>query len=223
MDSLPFSVVDIVVVALVLISALLAFARGFVHEVLSVAGWIGAGFAAVYGFPYVKPYARDLIPIDLAADLAAGAAIFIVTLIVLSILTRAIAKQVQDSALNALDRSLGFLFGLLRGAVIICLIYIGIELVMPPEEQPAWLRDAKTMPLIEKGADMLKSLVPEDAAEAGNKAAQDAKEKTEKILETQKMLRDLTTPTPKGEETQSPDGYGKKERQDLERLIDANK
>lgn len=223
MDSLPFTVVDIIVVAVLLISALLAFARGFVHEVLSVAGWIGAIFAAIYGFPYLKPHARDLIPIEVAADLAAGAVIFIVTLILLSFLTRAIAKQVQASALNALDRSLGFLFGLLRGAILVCLIYIGVEWMMPVQDQPGWLRNAKTMPLIETGAGILKSLVPEDAAKAGNKAATEAKEKTQKVLETQKMLRDLTTPTPKGAEKKPADGYGKQERQGLERLIDATK
>ena len=112
MDNLPINVTDIVLGAVLLLSALLAYARGFVHEVLAVAGWIGAILAAIYGLPYAKPFARDLIPHELAADVAAGVVIFVATLIVLSLLTRAVAGMVKASALNMLDRSLGFLFGL---------------------------------------------------------------------------------------------------------------
>ena len=218
MDSLPVNITDIAVVVVVLVSAFLAYARGFVHEVLSVAGWIGAGFITIYGFPYAQPYARDLIPIELAADLAAGVAIFVISLAILSILTRAISKRVQDSALNALDRSLGFLFGMVRGAVLVCLVYIAVEKLMPVQDQPAWLRSAKTMPLIEAGSDWLRSLVPAQAAAAGDVAA----EKTNKLLESQKMIEGLIAPEPKSGETETLKGYGDKIRSEMERLIDSS-
>ena len=112
LSDLPINVVDIGVLLILLISAVLAYACGFVHEVLSVGGWIGAIFATFYGFPYAKPFARKYISLDLAADLTAGTVIFIVTLVFLSLITRAVAKSVKASALNVLDRSLGFLFGL---------------------------------------------------------------------------------------------------------------
>ena len=121
MAELPFTFLDIAIGVVLLISGLLAFVRGFVHEVLAVGAWIGAIVVAVFGFPYHRPYARDLIPHELVADAAAGAAIFVVALVVLSLLTRALSDRVKDSALNALDRSLGFVFGLLRGAVLVCL------------------------------------------------------------------------------------------------------
>ena len=121
MAELPFTFLDIAIGIVLLVSGLLAFVRGFVHEVLAVGAWVGAIFIAVFGFPYLRPYARDLIPHELAADVAAGAAIFVVALVVLSLLTRALSDRVKDSALNALDRSLGFVFGLLRGAVLVCL------------------------------------------------------------------------------------------------------
>ena len=160
-NDLPINVVDIGVLLILLVSAVLAYARGFVHEVLSVGGWVGAIFATFYGFPYAKPFARKYIALDLAADLVAGTVIFIVTLVFLSLITRAIAKQVQASALNVLDRSLGFLFGLARGAVLVCVAYIGLELMVPEEDHPAVIRDARTMQLIKPGAALLKSLVPD--------------------------------------------------------------
>ncbi len=98
---LPINVIDVGVLLILLFSAILAYARGFVHEVLSVGGWIGAIFATFYGFPYAKPFARKYISLDLAADLVAGTVIFIVTLVFLSLITRGVATgdQSSDSAL----------------------------------------------------------------------------------------------------------------------------
>lgn len=218
MDNLPVNVTDIIVIIAVVVSAFLAYARGFVHEVLSVAGWIGAGFITIYAFPQVQPYARDLISIELAADLAAGVAIFVFSLAVLSLLTRAISKRVQDSALNALDRSLGFLFGLARGAVLVSLLYVGIEWMMPAADQPGWLRSARTMPLIEAGADWLRTLIPDEAAAAGTRAS----EQTNKLIESQKVIEGLIAPEPKGGEMETLEGYGKKIRTEMERLIESS-
>lgn len=218
MDNLP--IIDIAVAVILLISAFLAYVRGLVHEVLSVAGWIGAIFAAIYGFPYARPYARDLIPIEIAADLTAGTVVFIVALIALSLLTRGISRRVQNSAMNALDRSLGFLFGLLRGAVLVCLIYIAVEWLLPPVDQPAWLRSARTMPLIESGADWLKKIIPEDTTSAGAKALKEAEEKARKIEESRQILEGLIAPKPKSGDAGTLEGYGKKIRSEMERLIE---
>ena len=69
---------DIGIGVLLLISAVLAYVRGLVQEVLSVAGWIGATFATVYGFHTLKPFARQLTDIDIVADFGAGIVIFVV-------------------------------------------------------------------------------------------------------------------------------------------------
>lgn len=223
MDSLPINILDIAVGGVLLISAVFAFARGLVHEVLAVIGWIGAIFATIYGFPYAKPYARGLIGMPLIADLAAGAVIFIVTLVLLSILTRAISKRVQDSALGTLDRSLGFLFGLLRGAVLVCLAYIGYELVVPNRaEHPTWLTSARSLPLIVAGADTMVALLPETAARIGIRRPAPAQPgQATGGAEAPKALQDLLKPQPKGAGTPAREGYGEKERQDMERLIDS--
>jgi len=223
MADLPFTFLDIAIGVVLLVSGLLAFVRGFVQEVLSVGAWVGAIVVAVFGFPYLRPYARDLIPHELAADVAAGAAIFVVALVVLSLLTRALSDRVKDSALNALDRSLGFVFGLLRGAVLVCLAYIAIEWLMVPSQQPSWLRDARAMPLIEWGADQLKSLVPSETKDAGTDAADDARDRARKVLETERLLRDIMTPEPKGPATDAErGGYDAKERREMERLLESD-
>lgn len=215
MDNLPINVTDIALGVVLLLSALLAYARGFVHEVLAVAGWIGAILAAVYGLPYAKPFARDLIPHELAADVAAGVAIFVATLIVLSLLTRAVAGLVKASALNMLDRSLGFLFGAARGAVLVCVAYLALCWVIPPEEQPRWITGARSMPLVTRGADMLRQLIPDEAGQA----ADDARAQARKAAEAQKVLGDLLTPAPKAAPKPDAKGYGEADRRRMEQLI----
>ncbi len=222
MDELPVNITDIAVAIVLLVSAFLAYSRGFVQEILSVGGWVGAGFITLFGFEYVKPYARDIIAIELLADLIAGVVVFVVTLAVLSLLTRSISKRVQDSALNALDRSLGFLFGLARGAVVICLIYLGVEWMIPPPEQPPWLRTARTMPVIETGAHWLRSLVPDKAAAEADQTANDIQDQARKIEEANKLMQGLVSPAPKSDETEGAEGYGAQIRKQMERLIDSN-
>ena len=219
MDELSINGVDIGVGMVLLISALIAWGRGFVHEVLSVASWIGAIFATIHGYPYLNPYMRELIFMELAADFVSGVLVFIGSLAVFSFITGFIARRVQESALNMLDRSLGFLFGVMRGAVLVCLAYIAVEWMAPPKEQPEWLRTARVMPLVEAGADLLEALVPEDAAEDGTETAKEAEEKMLKALDPEKILRDMLTPEPKSGKTADAPAYDRKERTEMERLI----
>ena len=223
MPDIPLNGIDIAVAAVVLISALVAFFRGFVHEVLAVAGWVGAIFATIYGLSLAKPYARQLISINWVADVVAGTVIFVATLIVFSLITGFIARRVQESVLNVLDRSLGFLFGVARGAVLVCLAYIAVEWMASPPEQPAWLRSARTIRLIEAGAELLKALVPRDAAAGASGLAADAQENTRKALETQRILRDILSPEPKRPEPEPRAGYDREQRREMERLIEGKR
>lgn len=212
MDSLPINAVDIAVALVLLVSGVLAYARGFVHETLAVAGWVGAFVATVKGYPYLQPYSRDMIPSELLADFAAGVAIFVVTLVVLTLVTRAISSRVKESALNVLDRSLGFLFGLVRGAIVVCVAYIGLELLIPRSEQPEWVTSAKSLPLIIEGSQALAALLPEDTRiEIPDIGAGDVKD-----------IMDIVQPsTKKSANGQSVDnGYSDKERQGIDQLFE---
>jgi membrane protein required for colicin V production len=107
--------VDWIVVTIVVLSAGLAWMRGFVRELLSIGGWITAGFATLFGLPLARPFANEKIGDPLFADIAAGVVIFVAALIVCSIIGHFISKRVQGSMLGPVDRSLGLLFGLARG------------------------------------------------------------------------------------------------------------
>ena len=228
---------DIGIAVLVLISAVLAYVRGLVHEVLSLAGWIGAIFATFYGFPFLHPYARQLITIDIVADFGAGIVIFVLSLVILSLMTRRISKKVKESPLNAVDRSLGFLFGLLRGALIVCIAYIGLGMFYPQDDRPQWISGARSMELIGPGAALLVTLIPENFTAAGfgdeegpgDDAGKDGSEKKkdahDKKSGTRRVVQELLAPKPKGADDKkdgAPEGdavgYGNKARQQMDRL-----
>jgi membrane protein required for colicin V production len=130
--------------------------------VLSIAGWVGAVVVTLYVFPDARPYLRQYVENEWIADGATAAAIFVVSLIVFSIVSHAIARMVKGSSMNAVDRSLGFVFGLVRGAVLVCLAYLLLIWIFPPESRPPWLDQARMRPWVETGASFLISLVPEE-------------------------------------------------------------
>ncbi len=168
-DVLGFNLVDLIVIAVVLLSGVFALARGLVREVLAIFSWIGAAFATFYGFDYLNPYTLRLIDTPMIANIVTGASIFLVTLFVLSIVSGAISGAVRGTAAGSVDRTLGFVFGLARGAVLVCIAYLALGFIMPPSDQPAWVKAARTAPFMERGADFLYSLAPAHIRNSGNR------------------------------------------------------
>lgn len=151
MSSLPINIVDLIVIVVLLLSALLALFRGIVKEVLSILGWVAALAATYFLFPVARDIARSYIESRIFADIAAGAALFLPTLILCSLATHWISEQVRASAVSAVDRSLGFLFGLARGALIVVVAWWVADRLIPPPTQPIWLLEARTRPLAVAG------------------------------------------------------------------------
>lgn len=160
MSDLPFNLVDGVVIALVVLSALFAFFRGFTREVLSIAAWVGAALVALYLQDNVKPFALQATGHEVLAQAIAVGAPFIVALLVFSILTHLVASRVQQSAVGPLDRTLGFAFGILRGLAVVSIFYLVVTNLVKEPEDPAWMREAKTLPIIRAGAEIVFDILP---------------------------------------------------------------
>ena len=217
---------DIIVIAIVVLSGLFAFARGFVKEALSICAWGGAALATLYAFPYARPFAEHLLPKGIVADVTVAVLIFVIVLIVLSLLTSAISRRVKESSLSALDRSLGLLFGLARGAVLACLLYLGVTWALPEQNRPEWIRQARTLPLLTSGADALRSLVPATMRNRVESTASEAQHKMEQAHQAEDAIRALQSPrtaapAPTADST-AQKGYSEDQRKDLNRLFQQN-
>ena len=95
MEGFPFNFADVAVLAILLVSGIFAFIRGFVHELLAVVAWIGAALATVHGIDYIMPVARKLITNETIADIGAGVLIFLIVLIALTVLTRYLSRRLR--------------------------------------------------------------------------------------------------------------------------------
>ncbi len=112
---MPITILDLVLLGVMLISGLLAMVRGFMREILSIAAWGTAALVTLYAFGKLLPTAKTYFNNDTVASIVVVAGVFIGTLIVVSIITVRISDMILDSRIGALDRTLGFLFGLARG------------------------------------------------------------------------------------------------------------
>jgi membrane protein required for colicin V production len=244
--------VDIVVLAVIALSTLLALGRGFVKEVLSIFGWIGAAigtFLIFFYVPQVREFARKQIAEPLLADIACAVGLFVVLLIVLGFFNHAISSRVHGSSLGPLDKSLGLVFGLLRGVVLVALAHMAMtDWFIPNKDQrPDVINQARTEPYVAMAANFIKERIPQewkDRATAvfneGEKAVEQGKELNDTIEKLSPQVPQPTTPPAgdsQGDSSQnggqgtqrSPagnqdgqgeqSGYKDAERKDLERLI----
>jgi uncharacterized membrane protein required for colicin V production len=161
--NLYFTFIDFLVVAVVLVSAVYAAYRGFLNETLTIFAWAAAAFATLYFGPWLVPMARGMVATHWLADVAAYAGVFLVVFIPLSFMSHRFSQSVKNSPIGPLDRGLGIAFGVVRGLVVVGICYIAFTKFEPPTEQPRWLTDARTYPIIQTTALTLLAAVPNQA------------------------------------------------------------
>jgi membrane protein required for colicin V production len=153
---------DIVLLVVMLVSGLLAMVRGFMREVLSITAWVLAAGVTLYSYGKLVPFAKQYFNNDIVATVAVVGGVFLVTLLVVSVITIRISDMVLDSRVGALDRTLGFLFGLARGLVIVVVAFIFFSWLVPERSQPDWVKSAKSLTVLKKAGDSLTSMLPDD-------------------------------------------------------------
>ncbi len=157
MSLTPF---DFAVIAVVLISAILAMVRGFVREVLSIASWLVAAVAAYYLYEPLRGLIQPYIESEQLATIVSVAVIFIVVLVIATYVTVKVADVVIDSRVGSIDRIFGFAFGAVRGALLVVVAYaLFVWLV---EDQPAWIAEAESQPLLVDLSERLIAVLPDD-------------------------------------------------------------
>jgi len=222
----PFNWIDLCFIGILVISGILAYLRGFVREALSVASWVGAAFVTLYGYHYVAPYSRQLIENRMFADLAAGVVLFVITLTILTVTAHFAARKVRDSAAGGFDRSMGFVFGLARGVVLISLLFLCATWFWGRQELPKPVLQARTYPLMEGTTRLLLTLIPDNARLTAENATGIGKTR-DRATSSERTLQKLLEPAPKaGKITDFTGdsrtrGYGRIERSEMQRLIES--
>ena len=200
---MPITILDLVLLGVMLISGLLAMVRGFMREILSIAAWGAAALVTLYAFSKLLPTAKTYFNNDTVASVVVVAGVFIVV----SIITVRISDMILDSRIGALDRTLGFLFGLARGLLIVVVAFLFFSWLVPDKQRPDWVNGAKSRVVLQGTGDWLMALLPDDPENT--------------ILKRFKKNKPDEEPTDTEPATPGAgDGYTKPARDQLKKLID---
>lgn len=194
------STFDVGVIGTMMLFIIIGIYRGFTADFLGLFTWVGAIIMTFRIFPHIQPTMHKLIGVAFFADLAGGFIVFIVSLIVLVAIAKALSNAVQGSMLAGLDRSLGIVSGGVRGGVLITLFYMAALMFWKPGEKPAFIQDsrlegyvahfAKTLSHYLIPADMLPKQITKHLYDESFQP----KEKT-----AEELVNDLSSPKPKTE------------------------
>lgn len=126
-----FTIVDGGVAVVIVLSAVLAYSRGFVREAMAIAGWIGAAFLAYFFAAKAQPLVKELPVVGKFLQdscelslIGAFAVVFAIGLIIAALFTPLFSSVVQRSVLGGLDQGVGFLFGVVRGILLVGVAFL---------------------------------------------------------------------------------------------------
>ena len=164
-----FTLVDGIVAGVIVVSAILAYARGLLRETLSIGGWIVAAIVAFVFAPNALPLIRE-VPylgefIGESCELgimASFAGIFALALVIVSLFTPMFATAVQRSVIGGVDAGLGFLFGVARGVLLVVVAFIAYDRVVG-SEPVAMVADSRSAQVFASVQDQVEAQIPDDA------------------------------------------------------------
>ncbi|MAM61164.1 CvpA family protein [Maritimibacter sp. UBA3975] len=164
-----FTIVDGVVALVILVSAILAYSRGFVREGMAIVGWVAAAVIAYLFAPRFVPLIKE-IPVlrDFIAEscelsvIASFAGVLALALVVVSLFTPLFSSVIQRSALGGVDQALGFVFGVLRGILLVAVALIVYDNVVTADTIDA-VDNSRTAKVFARSTDNLNEQIPDDA------------------------------------------------------------
>ena len=169
------SIIDLIYIAITLLSLIKCYKKGFVLSVLSMAKWLLAYIITLLIFPRIKPYLKDIIDNEYVLDVALGTGIFVVVIFLVLMINKGISKAIRYTGIGSLDTIFGFFFGFIRAYIISICIFSGIHIVYNYDKWPINLSKSFIFPYLEKGSNYLLKEFPNE------KTYQDSKEKIEEL------------------------------------------
>ncbi len=162
---MTIGLIDMIAIGILVFSVLFALYRGLVSELLGISSWIIAGLGALYSYSPMQPVMGKLIDNEKIAGICGALLVALVILVIMTIINSHIGRKLRQSSLSGLDRILGLVFGVLRGVILIALLYIGVTMVVSDKQMVDVKEQNITVPYIEKMVYFMKNFVPESVQE----------------------------------------------------------
>ena len=183
-DIAALNIVDFATIIVLVISGVLATLRGLTREIMGLAGWPISIVAARLAAPYLEPLLTDMIRVEGISSALAWGIPFIVVVVLWFAFSSVVSPGLSKAGLGGLDRWLGFLFGLIRGFVIVLVIYIGAVIAAEGEDRlPGLVTDAQVIPVLRESAHLTSGMLPPDMGDRITDNLPDAAPTTEELQE----------------------------------------
>jgi membrane protein required for colicin V production len=189
-----FNICDVFLLTLLLFSAIVGFIRGFVRETLGLAAWGTASWIALKDFPLLTDFFAKWIHNPLLLKLSSHLAVFSLSLISFLFLTQLLCLWIQGSIIQSINRSLGIVFGLLRGFILIITGYTATLYFVKLEEHPEVITSCKSVSLLQKVVLSMDPYLPEKVHSP--LFLENIKKLKEKEVDAQKLTEELSAPQP---------------------------
>ena len=183
-DIAALNIVDFATIIVLVISGVLATLRGMTREIMGLAGWPISIVAARLTAPYLEPLLTDTIRVEGISSALAWGIPFIVVVVLWFAFASVVSPGLSKAGLGGLDRWLGFLFGLIRGFVIVLVIYVGAVIAAEGEDRlPGLITDAQIIPALRESAHLMSGVLPPDMGDRIVDNLPDAAPATEELQE----------------------------------------
>lgn len=234
-------ILDVIVLVVILISALVSFLRGVIREILTILGVIGGLVAAYYGGPILNPYMEDwlgvkepaegekvekfmgILTYDMLAEILSYGLIFIVVVVILSIISHLLAETVRAIGLGPIDRTLGVIFGIARGILLIAIVFIPVRIAASEEKREEWFKDSKSYFYVDKISQALIDMVPDAVLDELKEDAETVEEginTREKLQNMNVLKKDQAADGKTENDAAKGPGYTEEFREEMDKLFE---
>ena len=169
------SLIDLIYLAITILSLIKCYKNGFILSILSIAKWLLAYILTIIIFPKIKPYFKDIIDNEYVLDVGLGISLFVIIIFLILIINKGLSKAIRYTGIGSLDTLFGFFFGFIRAYIISVFIFSAVHIVYNYDKWPINLDKSFIFPYLEKGSNYLLKEFPNE------KTYQNSKEKIEEL------------------------------------------
>ena len=156
---------DVIYAAITLLTVIQCSKKGFTLSLLSTSKWILAIVITIIVVPKLKPWANNYIKSEYVADIGLGIIIFLLAIFIILLVSRGISKVVKYSGLGGLDSFFGFLFGFLKGYIVVVILFSLVNWLYPYEKWPIKVEESFTFSYrlgVNNGSNFLIEILPNE-------------------------------------------------------------
>lgn len=155
---------DIIILVAIFFSAVFSYRKGFVQETLHIASWASSIILIKWTFIYFEMGFIKIIGEQSTLTTVLSYVVnFVVMIFIMSYIVKKISRKIHATDFKHIDKSLGIIFGIARGILIMSVVYLGLLWLMPSsEKRPNWMKNSRSKPVLSVSLKVVLSVFPEN-------------------------------------------------------------